>query len=63
MNVYDFDQTIYHGDSTVDFYLYCVRHRPLMIYSWPGTAAAFVLYQAKIVRPKELVVLNCKAGA
>ena len=23
----------------------------------------FVLYQAKIVRPKELVVLNCKAGA
>lgn len=49
MNVYDFDQTIYHGDSTVDFYLYCVRHRPLMIYSWPGTAAAFVLYQAKII--------------
>lgn len=48
MNVYDFDQTIYHGDSTVDFYLYCVRHRPLMIYSWPGTAAAFVLYRRKL---------------
>ena len=30
MNVYDFDQTIYHGDSTVDFYLYCVRHLSLI---------------------------------
>ena len=49
MNVYDFDQTIYHGDSTVDFYFYCVKHRPLMIYSWPGTAVAFALYQAKII--------------
>lgn len=28
MNVYDFDGTIYDGDSTVDFYLYCLRRRP-----------------------------------
>ncbi|MGM9676174.1 MAG: haloacid dehalogenase-like hydrolase [Butyricicoccus sp.] len=49
MNVYDFDQTIYHGDSTVDFYFYCLRHRPLMVYSWPGTAVAFALYQAKVI--------------
>lgn len=25
MNVYDFDKTIYDGDSTIDFYLYCVK--------------------------------------
>lgn len=49
MNVYDFDQTIYHGDSTVDFYFYCLRHRPLMVYSWPGTIVSFALYQAKIL--------------
>lgn len=48
MNVYDFDQTIYHGDSTVDFYFYCLRHKPLMMRSMPGTVAAFALYQAKI---------------
>ena len=48
MNVYDFDQTIYHGDSTVDFYFYCMRHKPLMLRSVPGTGAAFTLYQAKI---------------
>lgn len=48
MNVYDFDQTIYHGDSTTDFYFYCLRHKPLMMRSIPGTVAAFALYQAKI---------------
>ena len=26
MNVYDFDGTIYNGDSTIDFYLYCIKH-------------------------------------
>jgi len=28
MNVYDFDKTIYDGDSTVDFYFFCLRHYP-----------------------------------
>lgn len=28
MNVYDFDGTIYNGDSSVDFILYCMRKRP-----------------------------------
>ncbi len=31
MNVYDFDKTIYAGDSTIDFYLYCLRKRPKLI--------------------------------
>jgi phosphoserine phosphatase len=28
MNVYDFDGTIYDGDSSVDFWLYCSRRKP-----------------------------------
>ncbi len=31
MNVYDFDKTIYDGDSTIDFYLYCLRKRPKIL--------------------------------
>lgn len=31
MNVYDFDGTIYDGDSTLDFYLFCLRKKPLLI--------------------------------
>lgn len=28
MNVYDFDGTIYDGDSTLDFYKYCLKRNP-----------------------------------
>jgi hypothetical protein len=28
MNIYDFDGTIYGGDSTVDFFFFCLRHYP-----------------------------------
>ena len=28
MNVYDFDGTIYDGDSSVDFWLYSIRKKP-----------------------------------
>ena len=28
MNVYDFDETIYHGDSTRHFVFWCFRHHP-----------------------------------
>ena len=34
MNVYDFDGTIYRGDSSVDFVLHCYRRQPrLMAYA------------------------------
>lgn len=47
MNVYDFDGTIYDGDSTVDFYRYCVRHYPRVRLRWPSLAAAAFLYAVK----------------
>ena len=28
MNVYDFDKTIYHGDSTAHFFIYCLKTQP-----------------------------------
>lgn len=42
MNVYDFDGTIYAGDSTVDFWKYCVRKYPEILLALP----AAVLYGA-----------------
>ena len=31
MNVYDFDKTIYDGDSTADFYLFSLgRHKKIL---------------------------------
>lgn len=44
MNIYDFDKTIYDGDSTVDFIKYCaVRYRKAYITIIP-TLLAFLLY-------------------
>lgn len=36
MNVYDFDKTIYDGDCTLDFILYCARRRPSTLISMAG---------------------------
>lgn len=44
MNVYDFDDTIYDGDSTVDFYKFCLKKKPSIIFSFPFiTAIGFLI--------------------
>ncbi len=35
MRVYDFDETIYDGDSTRDFYFFCLRRYPRIARLWP----------------------------
>ena len=47
MNVYDFDGTIYRGDSSVDFYLFSLRRHPSIAALLPRQAAAFFRYKAK----------------
>lgn len=44
MNVYDFDGTIYYGDSTADFIGFCIRRYPKTLLWLPVTAWAFLLY-------------------
>lgn len=44
MNVYDFDKTIYSGDSTRDFIFWCFRHRPKTLLYVPRIAFAAVKY-------------------
>lgn len=31
MNVYDFDGTIYKGDSSLDFFIFCIKKQPLLL--------------------------------
>lgn len=47
MNVYDFDKTIYRGDSTVDFYFYALKKKPLLLRYAPLQALGFLLYGLK----------------
>jgi len=44
MNVYDFDRTIYNGDSSVDFYTFVLRKKPYLIVLLPFQAWGMVLY-------------------
>ena len=48
MNVYDFDKTIYDGDSTVDFYFYCLKRYPKILLRLPSVAWYAILYMFQV---------------
>lgn len=47
IDVYDFDGTIYDGDSTVDFWLYCLRRQPALCRYLPAQAFAGLMMATK----------------
>ena len=44
MNAYDFDKTIYDGDSTADFYFFCLKRHKKIITLSPSLLAAFIKF-------------------
>ncbi|MBQ6654212.1 MAG: haloacid dehalogenase-like hydrolase [Erysipelotrichaceae bacterium] len=54
MNVYDFDKTIYHRNSTADFLFYCLKKHPRIIRSAPAMLRGFILYGLKIIDITEM---------
>lgn len=48
INVYDFDKTIYDGDSSIDFYFFCLRKKVSIITLLPIQIFAMILYLLKI---------------
>lgn len=53
MNAYDFDGTIYDGDSSVDLWLFCIRKKPsVFLKCLPKLAGGAALYALKRI-PKE----------
>ena len=49
MNVYDFDNTIYRGDSTRDFYFYTLRKKPEILKYLPAQGYHFIKFALKII--------------
>ncbi len=47
MNVYDFDKTIYNGDSTFHFYLFCLKRHKIILKLTPKLAKNFFLFKVK----------------
>lgn len=54
MNVYDWDKTIYDGDSSVDFYKYCLKHHKGISKLWPKQAKAAFLYKRSKITKTEM---------
>ena len=52
IDVFDFDKTLYLRDSTVDFYLFCLKKKKSILKYLPKQFWGFLLYKLKI-KPKE----------
>lgn len=46
MNVYDFDNTIYDGESMLDFFKFYIKRHPSLLRHLPGVLYAFGKYKA-----------------
>jgi len=53
MNVYDFDGTIYDGDSTVDFYKFCLKNYPKTHLAVFSAMISAMLYLFGIIKKTE----------
>ena len=49
MTIYDFDKTIYDGDSTVDFFLFCMKKRPRLVRFLPLALRLSLMYKLCII--------------
>lgn len=53
MNVYDFDETIYKGDSTRDFIFYIIKKRPIVWINIFKQCGLGILYLLKLIKKTE----------
>lgn len=53
MNVYDFDKTIYDGDSTFDFLMFCAKKNKAVRKMLPGIALRGVLFLLGIIKKQD----------
>jgi phosphatidylglycerophosphatase C len=52
--IYDFDHTIYAGDSTVDFFLFCIRTSPKCLWRIPEIFIGFLRYHLHLCNKTQL---------
>lgn len=48
MNAYDFDKTIYDGDSTADFIFFCIKKKPSLIPRLAKNSLGYFGYRASL---------------
>ena len=53
INGYDFDETIYDGDSSVDFYFFCLKKNKKVLKQLPEQIKSFIKYKTKKIEKTE----------
>lgn len=49
INIYDFDGTIYGGDSSIDFWKFCIKKKPIILKWIPIQVTALILNKFNIL--------------
>ena len=62
MNVYDFDNTIYDGESVIDFYFFSLKKHPRLIMILPKVVEVLIKYKACIISSEELLSVAEESG-
>ena len=60
MNVWDFDNTIYDGESTVDFFLFCLKKKKTLIKYLPLVLYTAFLYKIRLLSIDKLLKITEK---
>ncbi len=60
MKVFDFDNTIYSGESTVDFFLFCIKKKPSLIKYLPLVLKMVFLYKMRKLPLEKLYSIAIK---
>lgn len=55
MNAYDFDETVYAGECSIEFFLRCFKSDPSLIKFLPGVIKGFILYKQEKISLDSLV--------
>lgn len=63
MNVYDFDNTIYDGESIVDFFLFCMKKKPNLTLYFPRVIYTLVLYKLRLLSIEKFYKLASKLSS
>ncbi len=55
INVFDFDNTIYDGESAIDMYMMLVKHHPFLLKHIPTVVSAIVKYKRAAISIDEVL--------
>ena len=58
VNLYDFDNTIYQGDSSTDFFIYCLVRKPIIVTTLPRMFVRAIKYKLGLINKTKFKEAN-----